>query len=351
MNLASSYSITYDLNGGSAVGNPTSYTEETATFSLNIPTKTGYTFTGWTGSNGSTPQISVSIQKGTIGNLTYTANWEVNPGTYTITYILNGGTVSGNPTTYTIDTDTFILNNPTRIGYTFVGWTGANGNTPQISVSVAKGMTGDLTYTANWQAAAQTYNITYNLDGGSVLGNPTNYSADMNGFTLNAPTKTGYTFIGWTGSNGSIPQIIVNVSKGTTGNLSYTANWMLNSNSSNETEPDDIDTEDDDDENNQLIDEIEAKTGKITKKTSTRSSITMNFKKVKISGKTVKYQVAIKTPKAKKWSKNYISGTKKTFKNLKKGQTYWISVRPYMTIDGEKYFGDWAKTKIVKTKK
>ncbi len=198
---------------------------------------------------------------------------------------------------------------------------------------------------------ASSYSITYDLNGGSAVGNPTSYTEETATFSLNIPTKTGYTFTGWTGSNGSTPQISVSIQKGTTGNLSYTANWMLNSNSSNETEPDDIDTEDDDDENNQLIDEIEAKTGKITKKTSTRSSITMNFKKVKISGKTVKYQVAIKTPKAKKWSKNYISGTKKTFKNLKKGQTYWISVRPYMTIDGEKYFGDWAKTKIVKTKK
>ncbi len=47
---------------------------------------------------------------------------------YNITYDLAGGTVSGNPTTYTVQTETFTLNNPVKEGYTFVGWTEGQDN-------------------------------------------------------------------------------------------------------------------------------------------------------------------------------------------------------------------------------
>ena len=153
------YSISYTLNGGSVTGNPTSYNVTTNTFTLNNPQKTGYTFAGWTGSNGNTPQTTVSITKGsTTGDKTYTANWT--PINYTITYDLAGGTAT-NPANYTIETNTFMLVAPTRSGYIFTGWTGSNGNTPQTSVSIAKGSTGDKSYTANWRSEKQTGSWTY----------------------------------------------------------------------------------------------------------------------------------------------------------------------------------------------
>ena len=217
------YSISYTLNSGSVTGNPTSYNVTTNTFTLNNPTKAGYTFTGWTGSNGNTPQTSVSVAKGSTGNKTYTANWSLN--TYTITYNLNGGNVStSNPANYNVTTNTFTLNNPTKAGYTFTGWTGSNGNTPQTSVSVAKGSTGNKTYTANW--APVNYTITYNLDGGNAT-NPANYTIETATFTLNNPTKEHNDFLGWTGSNGSTPQTTVTINNGSTGDKTYTANWLL----------------------------------------------------------------------------------------------------------------------------
>jgi hypothetical protein len=52
--------------------------------------------------------------------------------TYTIEYNLNGGTNNpNNPGTYTIESDIITLQNPTRTGYIFDGWTGSNGNVPQ----------------------------------------------------------------------------------------------------------------------------------------------------------------------------------------------------------------------------
>ena len=70
------YSITYNLADGSvATSNPTTYTWETAAFTLNNPTRAGYPFLGWTGSNGNTPQATVTIANHSHGNKSYTANW------------------------------------------------------------------------------------------------------------------------------------------------------------------------------------------------------------------------------------------------------------------------------------
>ena len=71
--------------------------------------------------------------------------------TFTITYDLADGTVAtANPDNYTYETATFTLNNPIHTGYTFAGWTGSNGNTPQTTVTIPAGSHGDKTFTANW---------------------------------------------------------------------------------------------------------------------------------------------------------------------------------------------------------
>ncbi len=78
------YSITYNLDGGS-MNNPIyNYTSMTPTFNIPTPTKNNYTFVGWTGSNGTTPQTSVSIGVGSTGNKTYTANWQT--AVYNVTH-------------------------------------------------------------------------------------------------------------------------------------------------------------------------------------------------------------------------------------------------------------------------
>ena len=74
------YKITYDLDGGvlnDGSRNPGSYAEISLPFSLSVPTKDGYEFIGWTGSNGDTPELEVTILKGTTGNLNYKANWNL----------------------------------------------------------------------------------------------------------------------------------------------------------------------------------------------------------------------------------------------------------------------------------
>ena len=155
--------VTLDLNGGKLGG---------SSDAIHIIVKTGSKFTapasgGMTrpdGNNG-----SYFMWLGSDGNLyapgesvpevvtTLTAQWTVNQ--YTITYDLAGGTVEGNPDTYTIETVAFTLKNPTKSGYTFTGWsgTGLDGEN-NMTVTIPKGSTGNRSYTAHWR---------YNGGGGS----------------------------------------------------------------------------------------------------------------------------------------------------------------------------------------
>ena len=81
------YTITYDLAGGTAEGNPNTYTIETRAFTLKNPTKSGYTFTGWSGT-GLTGEnnLTVTIEKGSIGNRAYTAHWRYNGSGHSYSY-------------------------------------------------------------------------------------------------------------------------------------------------------------------------------------------------------------------------------------------------------------------------
>ena len=156
------YTISYNLAGGSA-DNPTHYSELSDAITLVNPTRTGYTFMGWTGTDLDEPTMSVTIPAGSSGNRSYTATWT--PIAYSITYNLGGGTLpegESNPTSYNIESADITLVNPIREDYTFLGWTGSNGNVPQTSVTIATGSTGDREYTANWiQYSTDTY-LAYN---------------------------------------------------------------------------------------------------------------------------------------------------------------------------------------------
>lgn len=80
------YQISYDLDGGTVKkSNPSEYTVESDTITLNAPEKEGYRFIGWTGSNGAIASSEVTIEKGTVGDKEYKANWEKTekPGTST----------------------------------------------------------------------------------------------------------------------------------------------------------------------------------------------------------------------------------------------------------------------------
>lgn len=144
------YSINYDLNGGELdEENPAGYTIESPDITLNNPSKEGYEFEGWTGSNGDTPEETVTITNGSTEDREYTANFT--PAVYVITYNLQDGEVSGNPDSYTIESDEITLINPTKEGYEFIGWEGTGLTEPTMVVTIPAGSIGDRRYIAMWK--------------------------------------------------------------------------------------------------------------------------------------------------------------------------------------------------------
>ena len=81
------YTITYNLAGGTAEGNPNTYTIETKAFTLKNPTKSGYTFTGWSGTGlDGENNMTVTIPTGSTGNRIYTAHWRYNGSGHSYSY-------------------------------------------------------------------------------------------------------------------------------------------------------------------------------------------------------------------------------------------------------------------------
>ena len=193
-----SYSITYNLDNGTvATANPTTYDVTSATITLNNPTKTGYSFIGWTGSNGEEPQTTVTIEQGSTGAKSYTANYSL--ANYAITYNLNDGTVeTANPSSYDVTSSSITLNNPTKTGYTFKGWsgTGLTGDS-NTSVSIAQGSTGDREYTANWTVNSYKLDLIADTGIATVTGSGTyEYNSSV---TASCTMEAGYEFVSWTG--------------------------------------------------------------------------------------------------------------------------------------------------------
>lgn len=215
------YPISYDLAGGTEYTNPETYNIESKSITLTNPTREGYSFVGWIGTDVDAPSTNVIIPKGSYGPREYIATWR--PVVYNIRYELNGGTTD-NPSTYTIETETIILKDPIRNGYKFTGWTNDTYNFPVKGIPINIGSTGDRAYTANWEL--MTYNIKYNLNGGIETSNPTTYTAETADFTLKYPVKDGYIFTGWTGTGLDTVKVDVKITRGSYDHREYTATWI-----------------------------------------------------------------------------------------------------------------------------
>ena len=215
------YTIITLLEGGNAGSSQVYFYTVEQTVTLPTPTRTGYTFLGWTGEGITTPQPNVTIPKGSTGDKRYIENWKLTE--YNITMDLNGGS-GQEKVVYTMTDEDFELPTPTRHGYEFVGWTGEGITTPQTSVKIPKGSTGDKAYTANWQVIE--YTITLDTNGGPVVS-PIKYTVEDT-FTLPYILRPGYEFAGWTlDGSGMLPSTPLIIYPGTTGDLHYKAEWRL----------------------------------------------------------------------------------------------------------------------------
>jgi uncharacterized repeat protein (TIGR02543 family) len=151
------YTIAFDGNGSTS-GSMSDLTDckyaSSYTLTANKFKKTDYTFAGWNtkkDGSGKSYKNEASVKNLTSenkGTVTLYAQWTA--GKYSIKYVLNGGTNSkSNPSSYTYG-KAVTLKNPTRSGYTFLGWYTDKKLTKSITKISAK-TSGNLTLYAGWK--------------------------------------------------------------------------------------------------------------------------------------------------------------------------------------------------------
>ena len=224
--------VTLDLGGGKLGG---------STDTIQIIVKNDSTFTApmsggltrpdgdtgsyfmWLDGNGNSYEPGGSVPADVT---TLTVQWTA--PTYTVTLHANGGTInSGNVTEYTYGVGATLPTDVTRTGYTCKGWYDNENLTGDPVTAIGNTETGNKEYWAKWEI--NQYTITYDLAGGTAEGNPNTYTIETGAFTLKNPTKSGYTFTGWSGTGlDGENNMTVTIHTGSTGNRTYTAHWRYN---------------------------------------------------------------------------------------------------------------------------
>ena len=206
-NAPTTYTVSYNANGGS--GAPSSQTKThnvTLTLSSTKPTRSGYTFLGWsTSSTATSPTYYASGSYTANASATLYAVWSKNaPATYTVSFNANGG--SGAPSSVT-KTDGVTLYLPTtepyRSNYEFLGWsTSSTATSPTYYAGGSFSRNANTTLYAVWEYSPETYTVRYNANGGTGAPSSQTKTYGVN-LTLSStiPTRSGYNFLGWSTSS------------------------------------------------------------------------------------------------------------------------------------------------------
>jgi uncharacterized repeat protein (TIGR02543 family) len=180
-----------------------------------------------------------SILEGTYGDLILTALWDTAVHAYNIVYVLDGGIDNfGNPSLYTVDDLPLVIVDPTRAGYTFLGWLVEYADGRIVGVvrafSVPEGTVGDIVLIANWleEVPVVEYTVTYNGNGhtsGTVpidISSPYLSGRQVTVLGPNSLSRNSYTFLGWaTSSTVDTPTYLVDSTFTITDNVVLYAVW------------------------------------------------------------------------------------------------------------------------------
>lgn len=210
------YSITYNLEGGEAEGqNPNSYTTESNDIRLINPTRAGYTFAGWVGTDVPEPNKNVVINKGSYGNKIYTATWSINKYNVTYDYGSNGGQISQlNTEKVSVEevdynSDVNLQKTAFKANYTLVGWN--TDKDAKTALTTLKMGTSDVILYAIY---SKQVTIVYDKNGGDydITNEYTMFNTDTH-LEITTPSSTeydGWLFNGYAKNNSATSGLAIN---------------------------------------------------------------------------------------------------------------------------------------------
>lgn len=161
---------------------------------LPVPEKEGANFGAWAIDGNIIGKDTIWIWE---EDKTAEAIW-LDASEYVLRLDYNGGDVEiPNPNVYISGEDAFVVNNPTKEGYNFIGWSDVNDedSQPIEILEITLDTTGDKHYIATWQA--KTYTLALNLMGGELDQTTYTVEYDAKVGELPIPELEGCSFIGW----------------------------------------------------------------------------------------------------------------------------------------------------------
>ena len=213
--LINNYTIELNVNSGETLLNNIINSEYNSVIELPIPKREGYDFLGWYDG-----ELLVDNSYTVISDVSLCAKWCVKE--YNISYDLDGGINNeSNPNVYTI-IDEIVLQNPTKDGYTFDGWTYSEQSEPTQNIVIHAGFKEELFFKAHW--TANQYKIKYDPKDG-LIDKLEDIVVFASYIELPVPEKTGYDFLGWYDGNEKIETGNWKINK----NVTLTAKWQARS--------------------------------------------------------------------------------------------------------------------------
>lgn len=203
---------------------PSTYTADDE-FSLPIPSCKNYSFGGWFLDTDYEISQSITIQKGTYGDLNLHAKW-----TPTSIYMdlknMIGATYDGE-SRYNVESGVVTLANANKIGYVFDGWFEDSAYKKQVTEFTASEYGVDNPFGAYAKWTAVSYKVTYILNDNTLCpatnSNPVTATIE-DVIDLENPTRIGYYFDGWY-NNSSYSGSNVTTLKNTINDITLYARW------------------------------------------------------------------------------------------------------------------------------